>query len=56
MYSRRVDMKEATRIQTFPDNYYFCGPKTAKYVQVGNGAPPLLAKKIAGIVEPLFNI
>ena len=52
---RAISIREAARLQAFPDDFIFCGPKDAQYQQIGNAVPPLLGQSIAEKLLELFD-
>lgn len=48
---RTITVREAARLQTFPDRFRFCSSISKQYEQVGNAVPPLLAKRVAQAIK-----
>lgn len=53
--ARGLTPREAARVQSYPDDYYFRGAYTKTYMQIGNSVPPLLGRAIASVIKKYIS-
>ncbi len=53
--NRTISVREAARLQSFPDSFVFCGSRSAQFIQIGNAVPPLLSMAIAKNIKKLIS-
>lgn len=52
--NRSITVREAARIQTFPDDFYFETSRTQAFKQIGNAVPPMLSEKFAKVIKTIL--
>jgi DNA (cytosine-5)-methyltransferase 1 len=53
--NRNITIREAARLQSFPDNYRFLGNKTSVHTQIGNAVPPQLAEYLGLVIKKIYH-
>lgn len=54
--NRSITVREAARLQGFPDDYYFLNSRTSAFTQIGNAVPPILSQKFSKVISEIYKI